>query len=222
MKETIRKELNRLLPNTGIESNFGKFWMRFELGGEGNMDSSKRIEQATERGLEIYKRLIGTNEVILVIEEWENSWIKAAQGEEIKENYLNSLLKKYELNRIKGPFNQTYYEEASIGNKIEKNFDEKLECDLSIGKTNLSFNEVKSIIRGIASLEMGGEPFITQRVHFFSPSNQTGFNIYDDRGCDIWSNSIKELRPIYEKLNDWILDYNRKEIDEMFEKEKTT
>lgn len=222
MKETIRKELNRLVPDTGIESIYGKFWMRFELGGEGNKDSSKRIEQATERGLEIYKQLIGTNEVILVIEEWENSWIKVAQGEEIKENYLHSLLKEYKLNRFKGPFNQTYYEEDSNGNKIEKIFDEQLECDLSIGKIGLSIEEVETIIRGIASLEMGGEPFITQRVYFFSPSNQTGFNIYDDRGCDIWSNTIKELQPIYENLNDWILDYNRKEIDEMFEKEKTS
>jgi len=222
MKETIRKELNRLVPDTGIESIYGEFWMRFELGGEGNKDSFKRIDQATERGLEIYKQLIGTNEVILVIEEWENSWFKVAQAEEIKENYLHILLKKYKLNRFKGPFNQTYYEEDSNGNKIEKIFDEQIECDLSIGKICLSIEEVEKIIRGIASLEMGGEPFITQRVYFFSPTNQTGFNIYDDRGCDIWSNTIKELQPIYENLNDWILDYNRKEIDEMFEKEKTT
>lgn len=222
MKEAIRKELNRLLPNTGIESIYGDFWVRFELGGDGNKNSSKRIKQATERGLEIYKRLIGTSEVILVIEEWENSWIKAAQKEEIKESYLGSLIKGYALKRIKGPFSQTYYEEDSNGNKTEKIFDEKLECDLSIGKVNLSINEVKLIIKGIASLEMGGEPFIAQRVYFFSPSNQAGFNIYDDRGCDIWSNSLIELRPIYEELNDWILDYNRKDIDEMFEKEKTT
>lgn len=41
MKETIRKELKRLLPETGIESIFGKFYMRFELGG-GNLDRAVR------------------------------------------------------------------------------------------------------------------------------------------------------------------------------------
>ena len=45
MKRTILEELNRLLPDTGIESIFGEFTMRFELGGEGNSDSAKRIEQ---------------------------------------------------------------------------------------------------------------------------------------------------------------------------------
>jgi hypothetical protein len=213
MEQTIREELKRLLPNTGIDSIFGDFSIRFELGGEGNSDSAKRIEQATERGIEIYKQLIGENEIIIVIEEWEDSWIKS---EDEKENYLYELLKGQDIKRIKGPFEQTYYEEDSNGKMIEKIFEDKLECDLSIGKIILPLNEVKKIIKGIASLEMGGENFITQRVYFFCPKNNTGFNIYDDRGCDIWSKSIEELKPIYENLNSWILDYNRKEIDEMF------
>lgn len=218
MKKTIKEELNKLIPNTGIESIFGEFSMRFELGGEGNHESTKRIEQATERGIEIYKQLIGDNEIIIVIEEWEGSWIKP---EDEKENYLHKLLKNKDIKRIKGPFEQTYYEEDSNGKKIEKIFEDKLECDLSIGKIILSISEVKEIIKGIASLEMGGENFITQRVYFFCPKNNTGFNIYDDRGCDIWSKSIEELKPIYENLNSWILDYNRNEIDEMFKNEKT-
>lgn len=222
MKETIRNELNRLIPDTGIESIFGEFSMRFELGGETTTDRSKRIEQATDRGLEIYKQLIGENEIILVIEEWGNSWIKTVPGEQIKDNYLTTILKGHELKRFKGPFKQTYYKEDAKGNKIEMIFDDPLGCDLSIGKIQLSINEVKTIIEGIASLEMGGEQFITQKVYFFSAKNQTCFNIYDDRGCDIWSNSLKELRPIYERLNEWILDYNRKEIDEMFEAERKT
>ncbi|MDO3695983.1 DUF3885 domain-containing protein [Wenyingzhuangia sp. chi5] len=220
MKQTIREELKRLLPNTGIDSIFGDFSMRFELGGEGNSDSSKRIEQATERGIEIYNQLIGENEIIIVVEEWEDSWIKIEE-EKVKENYLHKLLKNYDLKRIKGPFEQTYYEEDSNGKKVERIFEDKLECDLSIGKIILPLNEVKEIIRGIASLEMGGENFITQKVYFFCPKNNTGFNIYDDRGCDIWSKSIKELKHIYENLNSWILDYNRKEINEMFKNEKT-
>jgi len=220
MKQTIREELNRLIPNTGIESIFGNFSMRFELGGEANSDSLKRIEQATERGIEIYNQLIGENEIIIVVEEWEDSWIKIEE-EKVKENYLHKLLKNYDLKRIKGPFEQTYYEEDSNGKKVERVFEDKLECDLSIGKIILTIKEVKAIIKGIASLEMGGENFITQRVYFFCPKNNTGFYIYDDRGCDIWSKSIKELKPIYKDLNSWILDSNRNEIDEMFKLEKT-
>ncbi len=220
MKQTIQEELKRLLPNTGIDSIFGDFSMRFELGGEGNSDSSKRIEQATERGIEIYNQLIGENEIIIVVEEWEDSWINF-EKDKVKENYLHKVLKNYDLKRIKGPFEQSYYEEDSDGKMVERIFEDTLECDLSIGKIILPLNEVKEIIRGIASLEMGGENFITQRVYFFCPKNNTCFNIYDDRGCDIWSKTVKELKPIYENLNSWILNYNRKEIDEMFKNIKT-
>jgi len=220
MEETIRKELQKLLPKTEIKSIFGNFSMRFELGGEGNSESSKRIEQATKRGIEIYDQLIGEDEIIIVVEEWEDSWIK--NDGKAKVNYLQSVLKKHKLNRIRGPFQQSYYEENSEGKKIEKISEDKLECDLSIGKILLSKKEAEAIIKGIASLEMGGEPFITQRVYFFSTQSQTCFNIYDDRGCDIWSNSIEQLKPLYENLNTWILDYNREEIDQMFKKEKTS
>ena len=72
----------------------------------------------------------------------------------------------------------------------------------------------KEIIEGIANLEMGFEPCIPQDLVFFCPLTTNALHIYDDRGCDIWSNDKETLRIIYKSLNDWILDYNRKEIDE--------
>ena len=41
--------------------------------------------------------------------------------------------------------------------------------------------------------------------------------MYDDRGLDIVSADNETLRPIYNKHNDWILDYDREQIDRQFE-----
>lgn len=213
MKKTLQKELKRLLPNSGIESIHGKFYMRFELGGEGNNDRLKRIKQATTRGCKIFKELIGNGEIIIAIQEWENEFFDPEDKN--KQNLLN-ILNETELKRLDGPFEQTYFERDDNGIKQEKIFDEPLECDLIIGKTQLSSEQIEYIIKGIASLEMGEEPCIPQDVYFFSIDKQAGFRIYDDRGCDIWANSIETLKPIYEKLNSWILNYNRPEIDKMF------
>lgn len=215
MKNTLKKELNRLMPNTGIETIHGEFNMRFELGGEGNNDKLKRIEQATKRGVEIYNQLIGEGEIIITIQEWENDFHNANNE---NKSYLSRILNGSELNIIEGPFEQLYYEENAKGEKEEKVFEEPLECTLMIGRTKLSLEQVALIIKGIASLEMGKEPCISQNVFFFSIEKQSGFRIYDDRGCDVWANSLENLRPIYEKLNSWILDYNRPEIDKMFKK----
>ena len=217
MKQTIKKELNNLIPNSGIDDLNGNFGIRFELGGEENEDRIQRVNQATERGTEIFRQLIGIDELIIKIEEWEN---ELYDPNNLNKKYLETILKDVELKRIKGPFKQTYYERDSKGNKIEKIFEEPYECDLLIGKTKISLDKVKQIIKGIASLEMGQEPCIPQDVTFFSISTRAGFRIYDDRGCDIWANSIETLKPIYDNLNSWILDYNRAEIDEMFETNK--
>lgn len=44
--------------------------------------------------------------------------------------------------------------------------------------------------------------------------------MYDDRGLDIIANDVKQLRPIYNKFNSWLLDSNSEKIDGLFNKEK--
>jgi len=215
MKKTIKEELNILLPNSGIETIHGEYYMRFELGGEGNSNKEK-IEQATKRGTEIFNQVIKEDEIIIVIEEWESEFF---DPENRNKNYVFEILDGVDLKRVKGPFEQTYFEENEEGVKIEKIFEDKLECDLLIGKFNIKLNQAEAIIKGISSLEMGGEPCIPQNIYFFSIQKQSGFRIYDDRGCDVWANSLNTLEPIYENLNSWILEYNRAEIDDMFNNE---
>jgi len=42
------------------------------------------------------------------------------------------------------------------------------------------------------------------------------YHLYDDRGCDVIASNKENLRPLYEELNDWILDYDREQIDTIF------
>lgn len=50
-------------------------------------------------------------------------------------------------------------------------------------------------------------------IHFYNPSRQIILNIYDDRGCDIWSWDKKVLKSIFQEYQEWILDYDRKQIE---------
>jgi len=40
--------------------------------------------------------------------------------------------------------------------------------------------------------------------------------MYDDRGLDIIASDKDTLSPIYTKHNDWLLDYDRARMEEIF------
>ena len=193
---------------------YGKYSMRFELGGEGEVNSSKRISQATHRGADLLNLVVGDGNTIIIIKEWESDWFDRSG---LNRGVIYGILGEVELHRAKGPFDQVYYEKDGQGNKVEKYFDEPLECDLIVTVTKLSQKQKQQIIRGIASLEMGEVPSIPQDVTFYSIDNGIGYRMYDDRGCDMWSDDIKNLQYIYEVRQNWVLNCNRAAIDKMFQ-----
>ncbi|MGM0340635.1 DUF3885 domain-containing protein [Enterococcus sp. AZ007] len=52
---------------------------------------------------------------------------------------------------------------------------------------------------------------------FYNCQDNLILNIYDDRGCDIWSDNLTKQADIYQKYNSWILDYDRESIAKFYE-----
>ena len=42
------------------------------------------------------------------------------------------------------------------------------------------------------------------------------YHLYDDRGLDVLGGSRELLLPLYQQFHDWILEYNREKIDQLF------
>jgi len=175
--------------------------------------TQERVDKVLNRASEIYNQTIGDDDILIVVEEYPEDFY---DKDGTNKSHLYSLLDSSKLIRYKGPFEQVYYETDEKGNKKECVLDEQSDYDLLIGRFCKSEIDSVGIIKGIANLEMGFRPCIPQKVTFFSPKSTNGFHIYDDRGCDIWSMDRELLRPIYVNLNDWILDYNRQEMDLIF------
>lgn len=58
--------------------------------------------------------------------------------------------------------------------------------------------------------------FSSKEVYFINLSKKIIFNMYDDRGLDIIASDKEILKSLYEKYNDWVLDYDREKIDKVF------
>jgi hypothetical protein len=54
---------------------------------------------------------------------------------------------------------------------------------------------------------------IDSTILFVSKKGDRVLNIYDNRGCDVVVNNKQLMKKLYEKYSDWILDYNRAEIE---------
>lgn len=66
-------------------------------------------------------------------------------------------------------------------------------------------------------LDTGG--FLTSKeVYFMNIDKKLIFHMYDDRGLDVIAADKETIKPIYTKHNDWILDYDREQIDAQFKK----
>ena len=53
-------------------------------------------------------------------------------------------------------------------------------------------------------------------IFFLYMTKKVIYHLYDDRGCDVIASNKEDLRPLYEVYNDWILDYDRDQIDQLF------
>lgn len=73
-----------------------------------------------------------------------------------------------------------------------------------------------SVLKEIILSDIGGEHLLNSCVYFVNSNNNILYHLYDDRGADIVSNNKDILKPLYNDFNNWILEYDRKRIDESF------
>lgn len=62
-----------------------------------------------------------------------------------------------------------------------------------------------------------GKLKIKSPLIFYNEKENIILNIYDDRGCDIWSHNLPRQKEIYIKYNSWILNYDRDIISKFYE-----
>lgn len=56
----------------------------------------------------------------------------------------------------------------------------------------------------------------TPELYFLNLDRGLVFHMYDDRGLDLVAGDREALRPLYERFNAWLLDYDRARMDQSF------
>lgn len=105
----------------------------------------------------------------------------------------------------------------------QEEFSQDIDIDNNIIKQTQLYWDLKKfkipidkVFREIILGDLGGWNNFVSSIFLFDVENHVMVHLYDDRGLDIVSYDKNTLIPIYKKLNTWILDYDRKQIDKIF------
>lgn len=184
--------------------------IRFELGvgwkKEYNYPNNPYILGCYKRAITLFNSLHSPTEEIFIVMD-VNDFEK---GKHLKHQLKNfsPYVKKSLLFRLKHqalPY--IFPEDDEVGTYKTHRF--TLRCKTS------DFNYVP-LLKAICNQDLGLKPSIFHRVYFINIKRKTIFHVYDDRGCDLLATSTDTIRHVYNSYNDWILDYDRPEIENLF------
>ena len=73
------------------------------------------------------------------------------------------------------------------------------------------------LLEEIIKADLGsGNFFLTSSVYFICTKDNVLFHLYDDRGADLVADKKEKISHVYRRFNHFILDYDRKRTDDMF------
>ncbi|WP_276917527.1 DUF3885 domain-containing protein [Aneurinibacillus aneurinilyticus] len=183
--------------------------IRFEIG---NPDFNVTVEngymeQVYHRSIELFKEIHSNSDELFLIVNAHRHFglpsISKSKRVNVFKKYIKDKNLLYKLNAVELPY---------IYDKEEMEF-RTYQYVLRCKVADIRYS---SLLRAIGNQDMGVRPKVFDECFFINTTRHTIFNLYDDRGLDIASNCKGTLKELYIKYNDWILDYDREQIDEIF------
>lgn len=188
-----------------------KVGIRFELGVnytiEDAYENSPYLQGVYRRAITLFKALHAENDDLYIIVDANGYSKRQMLGCKLKvfSRYVKEKSVLYRVNHKTIPY--IFPEDDEEGTYKTHRF--ILKCKTS------DFKYI-SLLKAICNQDMGIRPSIFHRVYFININRKTIFHVYDDRGCDIIAASPETIREVYNKYNDWLLDYDRAQIDRVF------
>ena len=92
----------------------------------------------------------------------------------------------------------------------------EFKCRRYLFKIQVKDIESQGLIDEIINADLYGSSWINGAVYFINPRNHVILRLYSSEGLDVITDDKDYLKWVYEKYNDWVLDYDRERIDEVF------
>ena len=180
-------------------------------------ENQNNLQQIKERSTVIFNQVFhDTDDILLITDihcEKYDTFLQRRPTNVYKKYIKNKkLLKTLKHHRLPNVFSE---EDEDYDNMVTHRF------VLSCQKSDIRYHQLLSAI--------GYEDFphpsrILKRnfssgydIYFVNVTQKLIYHLYDDRGCDVIASNKEDLHQLYTACHDWILDYDREQIDQLFE-----
>ncbi|MGG4142586.1 DUF3885 domain-containing protein [Paenibacillus algorifonticola] len=182
--------------------------IRFEMGGEVCV-AKARAEKVKSRAMALFNAVNHRDDLIyfvLFMDSWDEHPVTLFEKEVYKT--FNDYVSGIHISEVSKQEQEYRYKDPHDADDI---MTVRYYARVKLQNLNIS-----PLLEAIANRSAGLEPIIVGDIYIINETNKTIFHLYDDRGLDILAEEVETLRWIYEHYNDWILDYDRKKVDELF------
>lgn len=206
--------MNQKFPDLELEPPLFYNWdvgIRFELGLDCDWKKSGEnntyLNNVYARAITLFKTLHSPEDELFMVVDVHDSGNRKVFTHRLKvfSRYIKEKHVLYKLQQVTIPY--AFPEDAE---------EEKYKTYRFILKCQTSDIKYISLLKAICNKDMGIKPSIYHDVFFINATKETIFRVYDDRGCDLIATSPAKIKGIYEQYNEWILDYDRDMIDQVF------
>ncbi|KRE07069.1 hypothetical protein ASE46_25015 [Bacillus sp. Root239] len=194
-----------------------KYSIRFEISDPLISSHEKDcLNQAFHRSITLFQRVLGEGDEILFVADVHTTNKDLSLHKRPLNVYLKYIKDKKRL------YHLNHYRLPSVFQDEDEDDDQSLthRFVISCKKTELRYAQLLKAINyedfAHPSTILKSNPQSGYDIYFINLSKKMIFHLYDDRGCDVLASSKESIRFLYEEYNNWILDYNREEIDLLF------
>ena len=184
--------------------------IRFELGTHWNKglgyEGSPYLEKVYSRAIRLFEAGHGEQDELYIVTHLPDFGdLKRNRKKLMMMRYVKEKSLRYRLMHQEWPYEIP--EDNKSGNWKTHRF--VLPC-------RRSEMDYPGLLKECCNEDMGFKKTVYQEVYVVNKTRKTVFHVYDDRGCDLIAASVEAIRPMYETFNGWILDYDRLQIDQVF------
>lgn len=201
---------------TGIELAPALFYetnkaIRFEISESIAFDEPDFLKQAFYRSITLFEAVFGEDdEIMMVTDVHSNNHFLRERPLNVYSKFIKrkELLYTLRFSTIPNPHGD---EEEDI---------QTHRFMLTCKKQDIRY---KQLLKAICYEDFANPTTILKRnpesgydIFFINLSRNIIYHLYDDRGCDIIAADRESIRFLYEQYSDWILEYDRQEVDQDF------